>query len=254
MAICIAGKNLIAVHVLSAAVPAFDDVICLPNPDDNGEDGWQPSLRRVANGLSVPIVELDDLYDDEELCFLSVEYARLIRPDQFRSKRLFNVHFSLLPKYRGCNTAVWPILSGEREHGVTLHVIDAGMDTGPIIDQRSFSLDGMTAYDAYMACQKEGTIVALDWLPRLTAGDFEAHPQEGKPSVFFRNQLDFGLKEIDLADPTKEVMRRIRAFTFPAYQLPTLGGREIVAASTQPVNDWESRSTSDGRVWLQFAS
>ncbi len=51
-----------------------------------------------------------------------------------------NLHFSLLPKYRGANPAEWAILSGERRTGVTLIKMDAGLDTGPIIAQQSLPI------------------------------------------------------------------------------------------------------------------
>ena len=97
-----------------------------------------------------------------DLLFMSVEYDRIIKPALFASSRLYNVHFSLLPKYRGCNTAVWPILNGEAEHGVTLHEIDAGIDSGPIVAQRSFPIDGMTSRQSYGCCLDLGAKLALE--------------------------------------------------------------------------------------------
>jgi methionyl-tRNA formyltransferase len=248
--LCIAGKNQIAVEVLEACAPGYD-LVCLPNPDDQGEDGWQPSLKRAARKLGVPVVEIDDLYPVKDLCFLSLEYSRIVRPERFATDKLFNLHFSLLPHYRGCFTSIWPLLNGEREHGVTLHCIDAGIDTGPVIARRAFSLDGMTAFDVYMACQREGVRLALDWIDRLVEGQFEAHPQ-GEGTTYPRKALDFGLRELDLTQTTEEILRRFRAFSFPVYQRPTLRGRDVEAAEAGAVSGWSVFDTADGQVSLRF--
>ena len=251
MKICIAGKSQIAVHVLLALSTRFT-VVCLPNPDDHGIDGWQPSFRRVAEGLGHEIASLESLYGLDDLLFLSLEYSQLIDPARFRSTRLFNIHFSLLPKFRGCNSAIWPILNGETEHGVTLHQIDKGMDTGPIIDRRAFKLEGMTAFDAYLTCQRVGIDLALDWIDRLVAGDFTATPQEGEGSTYRRRDLDYGLKNIDLSESTETVLRRVHAFTFPVYQRPLLEGREVHGGSASAVEGWTERPTGTGKVWLDL--
>ncbi|WP_205481807.1 formyltransferase family protein [Sphingomonas arenae] len=248
--LCVAGKNMIAVEAL-ARLSADHDVVCLPNPEDQGVDGWQPSLRRAALQSGIPIVNEGEAAAKPELCFLSLEYSRIIRPDAFATDKLFNLHFSLLPKYRGCNTAVWPILHGEEEHGVTLHCIDAGVDTGPIIDQRAFPLGSMTAFGAYMECQRLGVELVLEWIPRLIGGDFQALAQ-GEGTSFARGSLDWALKEIDLSETREQVLRRLRAFTFPAYQLPTLRGKEITQWGTRPFHGATMVEAADGPLFLKL--
>jgi len=213
MIICVGGKNLIAVQVLLSLFPRYE-VTCLPNTDDPGKDGWQPSLKRVAKGLGVPIVTLEQVQSDPDCVFLSVEYANIVDPVRFKSGKLFNVHFSLLPNYRGCHTAIWPILNGETLHGVTLHEIDAGVDSGPIIAQEAFDLTGMTAVDSYMRCQQLGIKLVLDWVSRLISGDYAAIPQPKSGSCYRRNQLNWSLKEIDLSETSEQVLRKIQGFHF----------------------------------------
>ncbi len=57
--LCIAGKNWIAVEAMSR-LARDHDVVCLPNPGDVGEDGWQPSLRRAAAEIGVPIISQEE--------------------------------------------------------------------------------------------------------------------------------------------------------------------------------------------------
>lgn len=253
-----AGKSQAAVDVLQAAAKMdVERLLCLPNAGDTREDSWQPSLARAACCLSVPIISLDEAMAEADLCFLSVEYDRIVKPERFASRDLFNIHFSLLPKFRGCNTAVWPILCGQTEHGVTLHEIDAGVDTGPIIAQRSFPIGAQsTARDLYFQCLRTGADLAIEFLPRLLAGDYEAMTQpEHGASTYRRSDLDYGLKEIDPSETTEMVMRRIRAFDFPEYQRATFGGVDILAAFPNDAGTEGVRvETADGFVRLVLAS
>ncbi|MCU7960856.1 MAG: hypothetical protein KZQ58_12860 [gamma proteobacterium symbiont of Bathyaustriella thionipta] len=139
MKICIAGKGAIAIHGLCTTVERFgmQSVVVCPNRSDKGISDWQPSLRRHANEMGVKVVSLSNLYDIEDLIFISLEFDQIIDPGQFRTSQLYNIHFSKLPAYKGMYTSAWPILNGELESGVTLHRIDHGIDTGDIIDQHS---------------------------------------------------------------------------------------------------------------------
>ncbi|HEY0326289.1 MAG TPA: formyltransferase family protein [Allosphingosinicella sp.] len=263
--LCIAGKSQAAVDVLNGSLGLAERVVCLPNRGDDGVDGWQPSLLRAAAVRDIEIVSLDWAMAQPDLVFVSIEYDRILRVGAFASRRLFNLHFSLLPKYRGCNTAIWPILNGEREHGVTLHEIDAGIDTGPIVAQRAFSIDRMTSRQVYGRCLGAGAELVLEWLPRILSADYVATPQDEAVATHYpRDALDFGLKEISLDEPAAIVMRRIRAFTFPEYQHPTFGGRPIVGAESEhghlPVRESPVHSVrvaaADGdiRLHLQLGS
>ena len=145
--ICVAGKNSIAVNIASYIMPSC----VVLNKDDAGVDTWQPSLGKWAKNSDTKITSIDSLYDDTHLIFISAEYDALINPELFKpTAKLFNIHFSDLPKYRGAHTSIHPILNGEMFGGVTIHYIDNGIDTGPIIAQKTFVIDiNDTARDLY---------------------------------------------------------------------------------------------------------
>lgn len=73
---------------------------------------------------------------------ISVNYLFIINNNiiDLASKIAFNVHGSLLPKYRGRTPHVWSIINNEKETGITAHVIDKGCDTGDIIEQVKVSI------------------------------------------------------------------------------------------------------------------
>ena len=141
--ICIAGKNSIAVAGLYFIYEQFREhynIVVLPDDKDSGLDEWQPSLKKHATLLGLNLVSLSDVYEVEDLCFISLEYFKLIKPEKFKDARLYNIHFSLLPAYKGMYTSAHPILNGEKRSGCTIHRIDEGIDTGSIIAQISFPM------------------------------------------------------------------------------------------------------------------
>jgi methionyl-tRNA formyltransferase len=74
----------------------------------------------------------------------------------------FNLHPGPLPGYAGLNVVSWAIYRGERTHGVTIHKMVAGIDTGPIVYQSLFDIeDADTALTLYARCTKEGVVLLL---------------------------------------------------------------------------------------------
>src|SRR5690606_10361476 len=68
---------------------------------------------------------------------------------------IVNFHGGVLPRYRGVNIANHVILEGATEGGATLHLVDSGIDTGPIIDRDTFQIsDTDTAYDVFRRTQE----------------------------------------------------------------------------------------------------
>jgi len=269
--ICLAGKNQVAVdcldHLLEIGVPAAQ-LCVLANREDTGKNTWQPSLLFAAAQRGVRVASLESLYGEKGLWFFSAEYDRLIRPAAFASSRLYNIHFSLLPAFRGVCTSVWPILKHEEQTGVTFHEIDQGIDTGPLILQRSFGIErDWTARDLYFAYQANGIALFRDVMRALGGGTLRSVPQdEAKASLFRRKDLDFGNIHIDLSGSASEIHDRLRAHTFWEYQLPRIDGREVWRSrlvggppsgppgGIRHKNRWQALlSCEDGDVEIEFS-
>ena len=237
--IAICGKGRIASSALSFTVHWLHargyriPVVACPNTDDKGYDTWQESLAATATSLGVPRTTTGALEGEAGLLLVSLEYDRLIPVERFASKRLYNVHFSALPKYRGVYTSIWPLLNDETETGVTLHELARGADTGAIVAQRRFPIPGHTTarllYEMYM---REATILFHEWFPRIVECMPPAVAQdETLASSYNRKSLDLRHIEVDLTRGAADVCRQVRAFHFPEYQLPMFHGRAIRAAT-----------------------
>lgn len=231
----ICGKGAIATAALSYAVHYLaaqgfqTDVVAAPNRDDRGCDTWEPSLIRAAAALGVPCVDVAAFERERGLLLISLEYDRIVRVGRFASRRLYNIHFSALPKYRGVYTSIWPILNGDSSVGVTLHYMDAGIDTGPCVARRTAPLpEYLTARQLYDVFLNEGLALFREWLPALISTCPAAVEQdEREASTHTRASLDLRRVDVDLSKDAETICRFVRAFSFPEYQLPTLDGRRV---------------------------
>ena len=234
--ICVAGKNRCSVEILSFLSKKIDKkyLLALPNEGDNGNDGWQPSLRKYAKKNFIKITNLKKLYNLENLILISIEFEKLLKIEKFKSNELFNIHFSLLPKYRGCHTNYLQIKNGEKKSGVTLHKIDKGIDTGDIIDQVKFNIDlNNNALDNYNKLMDYSLIILKKNLSALIHKKYKLRKQiNSKSSYFSRSFVNYKKEKIlKKKINTIKFHNKVRALIFPPFQLPLLNGKEIISSS-----------------------
>lgn len=244
--VCVAGKNDIAVEVMEYLlnVNADFDIGIVCNKTETGENSFQKSLRWFAKKHGVKEFLLEDLYDKDNVIFFSMEFDRLIKPEKFKDARLYNIHFSLLPQYKGMYTSAMPLLNGESRSGVTLHRIDEGIDTGDIIDQQAFSIEGMDCRELYHAYIKHGVEVVLRNIKEILAGKEKAYPQDARGSTYFsREKIDYGNIKIDLNQTAEGVARQIRAFNFREYQMPIVNDRRIIDCAITDIRSIQKAGT-----------
>lgn len=133
---------------------------------------------------------------------------------------IVNVHGTLLPKYAGARSLNWIIEQGERASGVTVHRVDEGMDTGPILLQRSFAVE---RFDTVRSLARKTAEfepgVVTDALALIGSGHAEFHPQSHVGVRQFPNRVpEHSL--VDATRPLTELFDAIRACDderFPAY-------------------------------------
>ncbi|MCX7747167.1 MAG: formyltransferase family protein [Clostridia bacterium] len=233
MKLCIAGKNNIAVnsldYIITNRIVDRDQICAIPNNCDTGLDGWQLSLKGYCNKNNIRIVSLEEIYDNDDILFLSLEFEKLIRTFKFKSNKLFNIHFSKLPKYRGMYTSAWPILNGETVTGVTLHKIDDGIDTGDIIDQIDINIDiNYTSRDLYFKYNEEGYNLLVRNIHKLIEANYSAFKQSNEDASYYsKKSINYKELNINFSTSALEIHNQLRAFIFKEYQLPTVNGQNI---------------------------
>jgi methionyl-tRNA formyltransferase len=222
---CIAGKNSIAINAVNILLQLKikkENIVACFNRNDEGVNGWQPSFKDYCTRQRIQSVTLVDLYLIENLYFFSLEFDQLIHTEKFQTQKLFNVHFSLLPKYKGMYTSIFPVLYSEKETGVTLHEIDNGIDTGDIIDQIKFNVDGSTSLELYKKYIENGTFIFKKNIENLLNGNFNKVEQESKNSTYFsRSSIDFGKTQVPMNKTAFEIECWVKAFSFRPFQMAT---------------------------------
>ena len=218
------------------------EIVAVLTKNDTFINSWQRSLGWICKKEGIKIVSLEDVYDIANLLFLSLEFDRIIRTKRFKSEQLFNVHFSLLPKYKGMYPCVLPILNGENKTGVTLHKIRDGIDTGEIIEQRSFVIDdGDSSLDVYKRLNKVGTLLITSNIDRLLYNDYECIAQSSENSTYYSSDfIDYGNLKLRYRQTAYQIKKQVLAFAFRPYQLLTYEGHALIDARiTDEVSDKE---------------
>lgn len=140
-----------------------------------------------------------------------VAYGRLIPAGTLALARVgfLNVHFSLLPKYRGAAPVQWALLNGEKSTGVTLFWLDEGMDTGPVFLRREEPVLGSDdAASLFSRLSASGAVLLEEGLAKVSAGEMIREPQTGEPSS--APKLTPGLAWLDFARPAAELLCKVR--------------------------------------------
>ncbi len=230
--ICIAGNFNIAVECSKYLLKNFKNInlYAVFNLNDHGRDYFQKSFKKFCkkNKKIIPI-DISEAYKIKNIVFISLHFDKIIKTENFLSKNLFNIHFSLLPNYKGMHTTAWPIIRGENYTGVTLHKIDNGIDTGDIITQRKFKiLINDNAEKVFLNYIKYGIILFKKNIKSLISNNYAFKKQNKINSSYYsKHSINFKKIKIDLNKTAFEVHNQIRAFIFKYYQLPRIKGYQI---------------------------
>ena len=146
-----------------------------------------------------------------------VAFGQILRQDVLDIPRIapINVHASLLPRWRGAAPIQAAIRAGDPYTGITTMVMDAGLDTGPILLQDSIPIapdeTGQSLHDKLAHLGANLLVVTLRW---LRAGSISPHPQPTKETLItYAPQLRKEDGEIDWTSSAEAIDRHVRAFT-----------------------------------------
>lgn len=200
-----------AVPFLEACVREHEVALVLTQPDKPSGRGLRlspPPVKAAAQRLGLRVLQpADPTAAAEELRALDadlavvVAYGRLLKPEVLAAARhgFLNVHFSLLPRWRGAAPVAWTLLQGERRAGVTLFWLDQGLDTGPVQRQAEEGVRDEDDEPALMGRLVELGVRELRAALRdIAEGRVRREPQAGEPTRAPKLQpslarLDFSL-------------------------------------------------------------
>ena len=185
---------------------------------------WFGSVARLAQSRGIETLVSEDMHHlrqrirviSPEFMF-SFYYRRMLPPEvlALARKGAFNMHGSLLPKYRGRAPVNWAILKGESETGATLHEMVAKPDAGRIVDQERVPIGpDETAVEVFAKVSDAAETVLKRSLPHLLAGTASLKKQDlSKGSYFGARRPEDG--RIDWSKSALEIHNLVRAVAPP---------------------------------------
>ena len=214
-------RCLAAVLDLGVAVP-----LVISHRDDPGETIWFASVAELARGRGIETVMPEDPNRQEVVrrvrglrpdFLFSFYYRRMLQPELLGApaRGAYNVHGSLLPKYRGRAPVNWAILHGETETGATLHEMVDKPDAGRIVGQEAVAiLPDEIAIEVFRKVTGAAERVVRRCVPKLIDGSALLREQDlSRGSYFGGRRSEDG--RIDWTAPAKRVHDLVRAVAPP---------------------------------------
>ncbi len=218
------GTPDFAVPTLDALHAAGHDIACVytqpPRPAGRGKAARPGAVQLRALDLGLPVrhpATLRDEGDRAAFAALGLDaavvaaYGLILPVPVLAAPRLgcFNVHASLLPRWRGAAPVQRAILAGDVMTGVTIMAMERGLDTGPMLARAEARVNGKTAGALTAELAQLGAALMVEVLGRLDG--FPALPQpEG--GVTYADKIAKAEARLDFGASAEEVERRIRAF------------------------------------------
>ncbi|OGO27906.1 MAG: methionyl-tRNA formyltransferase [Chloroflexi bacterium RBG_16_54_18] len=220
------GSPDFAVPILETLASNYSIVGVVTQPDRPAGRGHRltpPPLKAAAIQLELPVIQPERLRQPEAMeqlrrwnpeLIVVAAFGQILRPDVLGLPQFgcLNIHASLLPRWRGAAPVPAAILNGDDETGVSLMLMDAGVDTGPLISQKSTPiLPSETAGSLLQRLSFMGAELLLESLPGYLQGRLppipQDHSQATKAPMLAKKDglLDFSLSAVEL-------VRRVRAF------------------------------------------
>jgi methionyl-tRNA formyltransferase len=220
------GTPTLAEHVLRAlaAHHAIAAVYCQPaRPAGRGQKPAPVPVARTAAELRLPLSTPERLGQDEARQFAALgldaavvaAYGLILPKAMIEAPRLgcFNVHASLLPRWRGAAPIERAILAGDSETGVTIMRMDEGLDTGPIMLTEAMPIaPHTTAAELYDRMTTRGAVLMLEALDGLATGKLTPRPQPAAGATYAK-KLGRDEGRLDWRLPAPQLDRAVRALS-----------------------------------------
>jgi methionyl-tRNA formyltransferase len=229
-------------------------------PSGRGKHLQQPPVKAFALERGIAVHQPAKIKTNQEvraifesvaadLCVVAA-YGKILPEWMLRLPRFgcVNVHASLLPKYRGAAPINWAIANGERETGVTIMQMDAGMDTGDMLRKRAVEIgEDETAVELSARLALVGADLLSETLPVIERAEIEPLPQADAEATYAPMlKREDGL--IDWRMTAREIANRVRAFQPWPGCYTFFRGQRLMIWRARPLPESEPRAVDPATV------
>ena len=225
--ILFAGTPDFSIPTLKALIDTGQDVRAVytqpDRPAGRGRRLTASPVKEAARASGLPVLQPRTLRDEEAVATLRsygadlmvvVAYGLLLPQAVLDAPTLgcVNVHASLLPRWRGAAPIQRCILAGDRQSGVTIMAMEAGLDTGPMYRKRSIQLSSdETGGSLHEKLSRIGASTLMEALPGIAQGTLIPERQDDALATY-ANKLAKEEAVVDWTRPAAELDRMVRAF------------------------------------------
>jgi methionyl-tRNA formyltransferase len=259
------GTPEFALPVLGALVRAGHEIVCVytqpPRPAGRGRRERPSPVQAFAAEKGLAVRTPKSLKSEgEQRAFaaldadaaVSAAYGLILPKAVLDAPRwgCLNVHPSLLPRWRGAAPIQRAIMAGDTETGVTIMLVDEGLDTGPILLAARVPITAeTTAGDLHDALAERGARLAVGALEDLASGRLRPKPQEEQGATY-ATKIERDEERLDWRESAIDLERRIRAFNpWPGVWFECREERiKVIAARTAETDGSPPGTVIDGRL------
>jgi methionyl-tRNA formyltransferase len=215
--------SLPALQGLAARYPVVGVITQPDRPAGRGRALKPPPVKLLAEELGLPVIQprrlrepqaMDKLREWDPELIVVAAFGQILRPDVLELPRYgcVNVHASLLPRWRGAAPVQAALLNGDTHTGITIMLMDAGVDTGPLLSQRALPiLPEETAGSLGERLSRLGGELLLETLPGYLSGEIQPQPQD-EAGATYAPMLKKEDGRLDFSQSAGQLERKVRAF------------------------------------------
>jgi len=225
--ILVFGYHNVGYECLDALIQNDEYIMAVITHKDNPEEEiWFRSVASLARKYDIPVHTPESVNSPDWIerirswapdLILSFYYRDVINEEILKVPRLgaFNMHGSLLPKYRGRVPINWAVLNGEKETGATLHHMVKSPDAGDIVDQEAVPIaPDDSAEDVFNKMTSAARTIVERQIDALTGGTAPRRPQDESQATTFGGRKPTDGK-IDWAKSAESIYNLVRAVAPP---------------------------------------
>jgi methionyl-tRNA formyltransferase len=220
------GSPDYAVPILKLLNEHYQVVGVITQPDQpvgRGKKIQSPPIKILSNALGIPVFQPQQLKGEDFIqklkgmtpdAIVVAAYGKILPKPVLNLPEYgcINVHASLLPRWRGASPIQHAILCGDEKTGVTIMLMDEGVDTGPILSQSEISVDSQeTAETLSSKLANEGAELLIHTIPQYFSGRITIR-QQNEEGITYTSLLKKEDARMDFAKDADYLERQVRAF------------------------------------------